>query len=91
LVNTEIGQKDKGFLSNLVWRFRKTHGTSAEIPSQTILHLAFSAFHYIAADLYWKDSRPKEPSRLSRDAELAKRLWEQSCRLCGIDDYFNPG
>ena len=88
LVNTEIGLKDKGFLSNLVWRSRKTHGTSAEIPSRTILHLASASMEDISADLYWKDSRPKDPSRLSRDPELARRLWEKSCQLCGIMDYF---
>lgn len=90
LVNTEIGLKDKGFLSNLVWRSRKTHGTSAEIPSRTILHLAAAEFSAIANDLYWKDSKPKAPSKLSRDPLLAYRLWERSCRLCGIEDYFNP-
>ncbi len=90
LVNTEIGLKDKGFLSNLVWRTRKTHGTSAEIPSRTILHLASASMEDISADLYWKDSRPKDPSRLSRNPELARQLWEKSCRLCAISDYFNP-
>lgn len=90
LVNTEIGFKGRGFLSNLVWRSRKTHGTGAEVPSRTIQHLAAAPIENIAKDLYWKDSHPKDPSRLSRDPELASRLWEKSCRLCGISDYFNP-
>ena len=88
LVNTEIGLKDKGFLSNLVWKSRKTHGTSADAPSRTILHLAFAALNEISSDLYWKDCRPKLSSRASRNPDLARCLWEKSCRLCGIDNYF---
>lgn len=90
LVNTEIGLKDKGGISNLVWRSRKTHGTSAEVPSQTILHLASGTYADIADALYWKDSAPKSPSKLSEDTDLASRLWEKSCQLCAIRDYFNP-
>ncbi len=88
LVNTEIGLKDRGFLSNLVWRSRKTHGTTADAPSRTILHLAFAPLNKISNNLYWKDSRPKPPSRASRNSNLARRLWEKSCRLCEIDNYF---
>jgi len=88
LVNTEIGLKDKGYLSNLVWKSRKTHGTTTDAPSRTILQLAFAPLNEISNDLYWKDSRPKLPSSASRNAELARRLWEKSCRLCGIENYF---
>jgi len=88
LVNTEIGLKDKGFLSNLIWRSRKTHGTSADAPSRTILHLAFASLSEISKDIYWKDSQPKLSSRASRDPGLARHLWERSCHLCGIKEYF---
>ncbi len=88
LVNTEIGLKDKGFFSNLIWRSRKTHGTSADAPSRTILHLAVASLIEISKDIYWKDSQPKLSSRASRDPDLARHLWERSCRLCGITDYF---
>lgn len=89
LVNTDIGGKDGGFFSGLVWRSRQKMGTHAEVPARTILHLASAPLEDIAADLYWLNSHPKAPSRLSRDAELARDLWEQSCRLCGIGDYFS--
>jgi NAD(P)-dependent dehydrogenase (short-subunit alcohol dehydrogenase family) len=88
LVNTDIGRKDGGFISSLVWRARQRQGTSAEVPSRTILHLASAPLDEIAPHLYWKDSRPKTPSRLSRDPHLATRLWETSCQLTGIDRYF---
>jgi len=90
LVNTDIGLKDKGFFTNLVWRSRQKHGTGAEVPSRTILHLASAPFNEISAELYWKDSQPKAPSRRALDPGLARCLWQESCRLCGIEDYFNP-
>lgn len=88
LVNTEIGSKDGGFLSRLVWRSRQKMGTQAEVPSRTILHLASAPLEEISSALYWMNSNPKAPSRLSRDAGLARDLWELSCRLCGIEEYF---
>ena len=88
LVNTEIGLKDSGYFSNLIWKSRKTHGTSADAPSRTLLHLAFAPLNNVSSGLYWKDSRPKLSSPASRDANLACRLWEESCRLCRIDQYF---
>jgi NAD(P)-dependent dehydrogenase (short-subunit alcohol dehydrogenase family) len=88
LVNTDIGNKDGGFLSGLVWRSRQQMGTSPELPSRTILHLASAPLEEIKSGLYWKDSQPKEPARLSQNADLARDLWEKSCRLCGINEYF---
>lgn len=88
LVNTDIALKDKGFFSSRVWRYRQKQGTSTTVPSRTILHLAYSPLTEISSDLYWKDSLPKLSSRKSRDADLARKLWEKSCHLCGIDKYF---
>jgi len=88
LVNTEIGSKDGGFLSRLVWRSRQKKGTHAKVPSRTILHLASAPLEEISSAQYWMNSNPKAPSRLSRDAGVARNLWELSCRLCGIEEYF---
>lgn len=90
LVNTDIGLKDKGFFTRMVWRSRQQHGTDSGVPSRTIQFLAYAPYDEISPELYWKDSRPKAPSRLAHDAELARRLWEVSCRLCGIEEYFSP-
>ncbi len=89
LVNTDIGRKDGGLLSSMVWRSRQKMGTSAEVPSRTILRLASAPLDEVTPHLYWKDSRPKTSSRLSRDPKLAQDLWEQSCRLVKIDEYFS--
>lgn len=90
LVNTDIGLKNTGLLSRLVWRSRQKHGTSAEVPSQTLLLLASAAREQIQHDLYWRDCQPQAPSKAALDSDLAQALWKESCRLCRIDDYFNP-
>lgn len=88
LVNTDIALKDGGVLSSLVWRVRQQQGTSPEVPSRTILHLASAPLDQVSGDLYWKDSQPQPPSRTALNPDLARRLWQESCRLCGIDEYF---
>jgi len=88
LVNTDIGLKDSGFLSSLVWRSRQKQGTSAEVPARTVQKLALAPRQEIIDDLYWKDCQPKSPSRLSQNENLARYLWEKSCLLTGIKDYF---
>lgn len=88
LVNTDIGLKDSGFLSSLVWRNRQKQGTSAEVPARTVHRLALAPRQEISDSLYWKDCEPKAPSRLSQNGDLARLLWEKSCHLTGIEDYF---
>lgn len=88
LVNTDIGLKDSGFLSSLVWRNRQKQGTSAEVPALTVHRLALAPRQEIIDSLYWKDCQPKSSSRLSQNADLARLLWEKSCHLTGIEDYF---
>jgi NAD(P)-dependent dehydrogenase (short-subunit alcohol dehydrogenase family) len=89
LVSTNMALKDGGRLSSLVWRVRKQQGASPEKASATICRVAGTSLSEIRDALYWKNSQPKAPSRLSRNADLARDLWEQSCRLCGIGDFFN--
>jgi len=88
LVNTDIALKDGGVLSSLVWRVRQKQGTSPGVPSRTILHLASAPLDQVFGDLYWKDSQPQPPSRTALNPDLAFRLWQESCHLCGIRDYF---
>lgn len=88
LVNTDIGLKETGPLARLVWRQRQQHGTSAELPARTILHVAGEPGLQGSDAVYWKDSTPLQPAKKALDPILARRLWEESCRLCGIDEYF---
>ena len=88
LVNTDIGLKETGALAGLVWKSRQRKGTKPEVPVRTILYLAGEPSLQDSGEIYWKDSLPKTPNRSAFDPDLARRLWDVSCRLCHINDYF---
>lgn len=89
LVNTEIGFKQDDAISRLVWKLRRRKGTLPAVPVRTMLHLASTPRVELdrSGDIYWRDSQPKQPSRAARNTALAKRLWERSLVLCGLDDH----
>lgn len=90
LVNTAIGKKGTSRLVSYVWGTRQVKGDSPVLPSRTILHVSSIPEGSEDQPVYWRDSQPKEPSRVVWNKELSASLWDQSCRLCGIGDYF-PG
>jgi len=61
-------------------------GVSPEQAAETIVYLAASPEVEGSAAVYWKDCRPKTPSRHARREEEAARLWALSERLCGLGD-----
>ncbi len=88
LVNTSIGEKRTSGLVKWFWGMRRKSGISPEQAAETITYLASDALGDNLTKknwIYWKDCRPKEPSRYSKDGAAALRLWELSERLCGID------
>lgn len=90
LVQTDIGLKHTNWLHALAWRIRRRMGgnkTPAE-GAATSIFLATDAAVGDRSGLYWDDCRPKPSSSGSQDAEAAARLWEESCRMCGVDNYF---
>jgi len=89
LVNTEIGLKGTGGLVKAVWRGRQAKGMLAEVPSRTILYVANTEGLDAQGDVYWRDSKPKQPSKAALNNDLAERLWVESCRLCGIPTDWN--
>jgi retinol dehydrogenase-12 len=84
LVNTDIGLKDTGSLARTVWHSRQKLGAAPEIPVKTILYLAGEPSIQHATEIYWRDCKPKQPSREAMDQNLAKHLWDESCRICGL-------
>ncbi|HHW47364.1 MAG TPA: SDR family NAD(P)-dependent oxidoreductase [Clostridiaceae bacterium] len=81
LVKTDIGNKETGFLVNLIWTLRKMHGVPPEVPANTY---AFLCKQETPPDgLYYYLCKEKDYSRqITR--ENADRLFELSERLCGI-------
>jgi hypothetical protein len=75
-----------GVVASSIWRavpqpFRaiiKLFMVSNEQGAQTTLHVARSPLALAHNGAYFEDSRPREPSPLAQDRELAARLWEAS-------------
>ena len=52
--------------------------------AKTITYLAVSPQVDGTTGLYFENNKPKDPSKLAQDDELAQRLWDESARLVGI-------
>ena len=83
LVNTDMGEKAGDWLSSLVWNRRKRGGAAPEVPVRTVVYLASQAS--LPEGIYWRDCRPKTPSRQAQRGGLARQLWELSSRLCATE------
>ncbi len=84
LVNTNMGEKDTGFLTQFIWSRRKKHGKSVEVGASSSIFLSHSAEGGKNTGLYWKYCKPVASSRRSYKVEDQLRLWEISSILCGI-------
>ena len=81
LVRTEIGFKDTGGLVSFVWKQRRRHAISPEIPAKTFAWLCSPEER--PAALYYGDLKEKPYSRQVTD-ENARRLFALCERLCGV-------
>jgi retinol dehydrogenase 12 len=92
LVNTEIGLKDSSMISRLIWNMRRKRGCPPQKPAEEIAFLLGLPPLPAARPVYWKDGRPKTPSRFARDEQAACDLWALSERMCAIQsaDYGLP-
>ncbi len=81
LVRTDIGNKNTGFLVDLVWSVRKLGGTGTDIPAQTYAFLCLHPVH--PEGLYYYLSKEK---RYSGEVSSfnSGRLFALSEKLCGI-------
>jgi NAD(P)-dependent dehydrogenase (short-subunit alcohol dehydrogenase family) len=57
---------------------------STEEGARTTLDCATNPARAKESGLYYDECRPKEPSRLAQDPELARRLWAESAAWCGL-------
>jgi retinol dehydrogenase-12 len=84
LVNTDIGVKEAGGISKLVWSSRSKKGTPPEVPARTVLFLSSDPGVRGHQAIYWRDSQPKDPSPRAQQVDLAEALWVESERLCDM-------
>ncbi|PHI20203.1 short-chain dehydrogenase [Lewinellaceae bacterium SD302] len=90
LVQTDIGLKGNTWLHRLAWRVRRQmsgHKTPAE-GAATSIYLASNDKVSKATGQYWDDCEPKDSYSSSYEEAEAKLLWEWSCNVLGIKDFF---
>jgi NAD(P)-dependent dehydrogenase (short-subunit alcohol dehydrogenase family) len=85
LVNTEIGLKGTAGLVKWIWTKRRQGGVDPSVGAATSIYLASELSVQAVEDVYFKNCRPKRPSRYSERENAARRLWEISERMCGIN------
>ena len=85
LVNTEIGLKGTSGLARWVWSRRRLGGASPAEGAATSVYLASEPDVQWSEEIYWRDCQPRTPSGNARRADDARRLWELSEKMCGID------
>jgi len=85
LVNTDIGLKGTGGIARWVWEKRSKGGVTPEAGAASSVFLASEPMLPDTGEYYWKDCRPQQPSRYSQREDHARRLWELSERMCGIE------
>ena len=83
LVNTNIGMKQTSGVVSRFWGIRKKYGTP---PDEVAQSYVFLCQHRPApSGLYYHQCREQNYSKRAEDTKDAKRLFELSEKLCGID------
>ena len=63
---------------------------SCEQGAQTTIHCSIDDQAGKETGLYYAECQPKEPSNEAKDMDVAKKLWETSLKLVGLDENYNP-
>ncbi len=86
LVNTDIGLKGTGSLTQAIWRWRQKSAVDPIQPATTLLYLAGEPSVATSTALYWYECHEMQPSRVAQDRDLAERLWVESAKLCALKE-----
>ena len=82
LVKTDIGMKSTPRVARWVWKLRRSGGVSPQQAAAGVVYLLTEPQIQGSTEVYWKDCRPKRPSRQALDVESARRLWHVSEQMC---------
>jgi len=85
LVNTDMGFKGNPALVRWIWSIRRRSGVPAEQSARGVVYLAAEPSIQNSPQIYWRDGHPKAPDPYALDEEAAKRLWQMSEQMCGIE------
>lgn len=84
LVNTDIAYKGTPGIVRWIWKMRKGSGTSPEVPARSIIYVLAEPSIQNAPQVYWKDCKPKQPSKAALNEKDAARLWDLSAKLTAL-------
>lgn len=85
VVKTNIGNKSANWYSGLAWTlFSRLGGISVEDGAKTSVYLATSPEVSGVTGKYFTKCKQKEPSKLTFDKALQKKLWEVSEQYCPL-------
>lgn len=84
-VNTHIGNKNASGIYKYLWILNKPTLISPERGAATSIYLATSKEVEHVSGKYFKRSKVKRSSKISYEETIAKRLWEVSAELTGMD------
>ncbi len=85
LVNTDMGLKANPRLARWFWALRRRAGVRPEQSARGVVYLATAPSIKDSPDIYWKDCHPKAPNPYALDEKVARRLWNLSEQMCGIE------
>jgi retinol dehydrogenase 12 len=83
-VRTSLGQHDGGLIGYLI-KLAMLFAGNPEKGADTIVHLATAPQFSRESGGYYFDRRLHSPSLAARDDAIARRLWEETARLTGVD------
>ncbi len=85
VVRTSFGQEDSGRWMRLMLPAVRPFMKTPEQGARTPVYLASSPEVAGVTGAYFANSRPKRSSKASYDPDLARRLWEASAELVGME------
>jgi retinol dehydrogenase 12 len=85
LVFTEMGFKGNPALARWIWALRRRSGVTPQESARGVVFLAMEHTIQNSPEIYWKDGHPKAPNPYALDKDAARRLWELSEQMCGIE------
>lgn len=84
-VSTRLGTSNNGWLGRSVKTLLRPFFLTAEDGARTSLHVATVPALEGISGRYFAKQKEAKPSAASTDPALAKRLWDESARLCGLE------
>jgi NAD(P)-dependent dehydrogenase (short-subunit alcohol dehydrogenase family) len=85
LVASGFGDRSGGLVAPIFWMIKQLVGVSTEYAAQTIVFLASSPDVATVSGSYFERCQPVLPATQAESDDDAKRLWDETEKLTGID------